>query len=145
MGMKSGRAWANAHLKLRALYDERVPPGMTQKDFGKRYGIGSQSMVAQYLSGARPLNFEAAAKFAKALHCTIFDICPEMAEEIWPVLGKPLRRAAAILLFLLAPFFAQSDANAYQLFNIKHTEYTLEFKRWLRRFAIFCRGQLSPS
>ena len=31
MGMKSGRAWANAHLKLRALYDERVPPGMTQK------------------------------------------------------------------------------------------------------------------
>ena len=131
MGMKSDRAWANAHLKLSALYWERVPPGMTQKEFGKRYGIGSQSMVAQYLTGARPLNFEAAAKFAKALHCTIFDICPEMAEEIWPVLGKPLRRAAAILACLLAPFFTPSDANAYPTFDIKMSVYTLRFKRWL--------------
>lgn len=90
--MKTQNPWADAHTRLRELYEARVPAGMTQKEFGQQFGIGSQSMVAQYLNGTRPLNFEAAAKFATGLRCTIHDISPEMAaaleSDILPVLGK---------------------------------------------------------
>jgi transcriptional regulator with XRE-family HTH domain len=129
--MRNRNPWAEAHLKLKRLYEERVPPNMTQRDFGKRYGIGSQSMVAQYLNGDRPLNFEAAAKFSKGLGCTIYDICPDMVEEILPVLGKTWRRAATVLLCLLIPTLQAPDAKAAG-FDITFTEYTLRaLRRWL--------------
>lgn len=93
--------------RLRKLYDSRVPDGISQSDFGTIYGIGSQSMVAQYLSGHRPLNFEAAAKFAKGLRCTIADISPAMARrlraEIFPVLGKVSLKAAVALALGIPP------------------------------------------
>ena len=80
----------NAHHRLKRLFDERHGD-ITTKQFGIKHGIGSQSMVWQYLNGHRPLNFISAAKFAKGLRCTIYDISPEMAEtvrqEILPVLG----------------------------------------------------------
>lgn len=113
---KPKSAWSNAHITLKRLYDERIGDGMSQKEFGRRYRIGSQSMVAQYLNGDKPLNYDAAAKFAKALDCTIYDICPEMGDalklEIFPVLGKALRRAAMFLLCVLLQQFAPSDALA---------------------------------
>lgn len=114
--MKPTNPWADAHTRLKQLYDERVPSGMTQKEFGRQFGIGTQSMVAQYLNGTRPLNFEAAAKFAMGLRCTIHDISPEMAAaletDIFPVLGKVsaaskmawrrlAAKAAMVLLVLL--------------------------------------------
>lgn len=114
MGQKSN--WNGAHVRLRRIYDERLPEGMTQKAFGSKFDIGSQSMVAQYLSGTRPLNYEAAAKFAKGLGCTIYDISPEMADslkdDILPVLGRALRRAAALACFALIPLTAPSPAEA---------------------------------
>lgn len=116
--MKPKSRWPNAHLKLKRLYEDRAPKGMSQGKFGELYEIGTQGMVWQYLHGYRPLNIEAAAKFARGLRCTIFDICPEMTEELYPVLGKPLRRAAAVLLCLLAPYFTPSDAKAETAFNI---------------------------
>jgi transcriptional regulator with XRE-family HTH domain len=92
-GVNKGR---QANLRLKRLYDARVR-GMNQDEFGAKYGIGSQGMVSQYLTGHRPLNLEAAAKFARGLRCTIYEISPEMAEtirhEILPVLGidsKPI-------------------------------------------------------
>ena len=136
--------WTTAHIRLKRIYDERVPPGMNQKEFGKRYGIGGQSMVAQYLNGAKPLNYEAAVKFAKALRCTIFDICPEMAEEIFPVLGKPMRRAAAYLLFCLMPFFTPSDANAAS-FNIISSHFTHWIRRFVVRFSTLIRSKMTVS
>jgi transcriptional regulator with XRE-family HTH domain len=85
-----------AHLRLKRLYEERIG-GMTQEQFAKKYGIGTKAMIWQYLSGYTPLNLEAAAKFARGLRCTIYDISPEMAEtirqQILPVLGidsKPI-------------------------------------------------------
>lgn len=102
--MKPKSPWGHAHVKLKRLYDERVPEGMTQADFGKLYGVGNQSMVAQYLGGLRPLNYDVAAKFARGLNCTIEDICPEMANnlamQVLPYLGKKLRRAALLVLAL---------------------------------------------
>lgn len=101
-----------AHLRLTRLYRERIPMvavtkdgkqlrrPMNQEEFGAAYGIGTQGMVSQYLNGIRPLNIEAAAKFARGLRCTIHDISPEMAKalrsDILPVLG----RAALVVLFV---------------------------------------------
>lgn len=60
----------------------------------------SQPMLSMILSGERTITPRNAARLAKALHCTIQDICPEMAsfvlDELLPVMGKVLRRAAAI-------------------------------------------------
>lgn len=102
--MRPKSLWDNAHVRLKKIYDERVPLGMSQKEFGRLYGIGGQSMVAQYLSGAKPLHYDVAAKFARGLNCAIEDICPEMANnirlQILPYLGKKLRRAALLVLAL---------------------------------------------
>lgn len=114
--MKDKSPWNGAHVRLKKLYEERVPEGITQKQFGLEHGIGSQSMVAQYLNGTTPLNYESAAKFARALHCTIYDISPEMAEslqlEILPFLGKALRRAASLAAFAVLPALTPSPADA---------------------------------
>lgn len=117
-------AASDAHVMLKQLYDERVPKEMTQEEFGKQFGIGSQGMVWQYLSGRRPLNVEAAAKFARGLRCTIFDISPAMAEalkeNVVPVLGPKswwIRRVAKATMLLLAisPTFAPSPADAGEI------------------------------
>lgn len=116
---KAQDRWTGAHVRLKRLFDERAV--MTQAEFGLKFDIGTQGMVWQYLSGHRPLNYEAAAKFARGLGCTIYDICPEMAEsikdEILPVLGKALRRAAMVLIALAAQQFAPSDGEGAVLHN----------------------------
>jgi transcriptional regulator with XRE-family HTH domain len=119
-----------------------VPPGITQKEFGRLYGIGSQSMVAQLLNGTRPLNYEAAAKFAKGLNCTIYDICPEMGdaikENLLPVLGRALRRAAAVLMVLCAALASPPQADAGILSANAAPVY---YVKWLwRRILAFIRG-----
>jgi len=53
--------------------------GMSQAEFGDKFGIGTQGMVSQYILGTRPLNIEAAAKFARGLGCCIVDINPRLA------------------------------------------------------------------
>lgn len=131
---------SSAAERLRKLYDTRwVPKGLSQADFGTIYGIGSQSMVAQYLSGHRPLNFEAAAKFAKGLGCTIADISPEMARrlkaEIFPVLGRVSLKAALAFLLAIPPLMAPQHAEA----RILHNQNTHWLRRLIRRAAITVR------
>lgn len=147
--MKPKSPWAGAHVQLKRLYEERVPDGMSQKEFGKLYGIGSQSMVAQYLNGIRPLNYETAAKFAKALHCTIHHISPEMAEslkdDIVPVLGPKawLRAVAKAAMVLAALLFLQpvpSEASTTGAFSsptpwsVYYVKWLLGWWRWVRDF-----------
>lgn len=143
---KSSR-WTDAHTRLRQLYEERVPKGMTQAEFGKTYGIGTQGMVWQYLAGHRPLNIEAAAKFARGLRCNIRDISPEMADalesEIVPMLGaKALKRAVAkiALLFMAALFYAP-PAPADAAVKITAPVYYVKLRRWLQR--LFARNATS--
>lgn len=61
---------------LRGLF-EKQPLG--QAAFGKRFEIGNQSMVSQYLTGRRPLNLKAAANFARGLRVPISDFSPRLA------------------------------------------------------------------
>ena len=80
---------------LRRIYDERVGDSMTQAQFAKRYKLGGQTMLSQILSGAKPLPIDSAQKLAKALGCSLYDICPEMAyyieDEIIPALRRPTK------------------------------------------------------
>jgi transcriptional regulator with XRE-family HTH domain len=98
--------WPDAHVTLRRVYEERVPRGMSQAEFGATYGLGVQGMVWQYLNGYTPLNYDAAAKFARGLRCTIRDISPAMAAsleaDILPVLGRMARKVAALAFLAIS-------------------------------------------
>ena len=134
---KSARS--DAHVNLKRLYDERTTNDLTQGEFGKKYGIGTQGMVWQYLSGRRPLNVEAAAKFARGLGCTIYDISPEMAEElrhdVVPVLAprawwrKTLAKVSMVIL-AASPSMAPTPADASN-----GTQVVYYVKSILRRLA----------
>jgi SOS-response transcriptional repressor LexA len=65
---------------LKKLYKSRVT--ITQQAFGDLHQIGSQGMVWQYLNGTRPLNKDAATKFAAALNCQVLEFSPRLAKEI---------------------------------------------------------------
>jgi len=67
--------------KLSALY-KMNNGGLTQAEFGAKYGIGSQSMVSQYLHGVRPLNLKVAKKFAEGLSVQIADFSPRLAAQV---------------------------------------------------------------
>jgi hypothetical protein len=53
---------------LRAIY-ARENVDLSQEQFGEQTGLGSAGMVWQYLHGHRPLNLDAACRFAKTLRC----------------------------------------------------------------------------
>lgn len=130
--------WPEAHTSLRRLYEERVPTGMTQGQFGARYGIGTQGMVWQYLNGYRPLNIEAAAKFARGLRCTIQDISPEMAaalqRDLLPVLGNKVLRAAlakaAVVLLAVGLVPSPSTSQADDSPTNTRSAYYVKSRRW---------------
>lgn len=128
--------------RLKKLYEDRVPKDMSQAEFGSLYGIGTKAMVWQYITGYRPLNFEAAAKFAKGLRCTIADISPEMARklkaDILPVLGRVSIKAALALVLVLPPYAHQKAEAA---FNIIKTEYTLRLRRLFALLRLRHRNQ----
>lgn len=108
--------------RLRRLYNERVPKGMTQAEFGEVYGIGTQGMVWQLLSGYRPLSFETAAKFAKGLRCTIADISPDMARaiktDILPVLGRVAVKSAIFFLMAIPPLVPSPAQAAFNIIGL---------------------------
>lgn len=56
-------------------------PDTTQEQLGRRYKIGNQSMVSQYLHGRAKLDLEAALKFAAAFGCAVADFSPRLANE----------------------------------------------------------------
>ncbi len=136
-------ARSDAHVNLKRLYDERVKD-LTQGEFGKKYGIGTQGMVWQYLSGRRPLNLEAAAKFARGLSCTIYDISPEMADElrqeVVPFLAprswwrKHLAKVATLLV-AVSPVLVPEPVDASS--GIRAVYYV---KSWLRRLTWWKRS-----
>lgn len=124
--MKYKSPWGDAHIALKRLWEERIAPtGMSQEEFGEKYDIGTQGMVWQYLSGRRPLNYDAAAKFARGFGCSIEEICPPMAEtlrkEILPLLRRSLRRRRALasvaVAALLASAAPQQEVGAGILHN----------------------------
>lgn len=118
MKVRQDSRWPNAHVGLRRLYEERVPRGMSQADFGAEFNLGSQGMVWQYLNGYTPLNYDAAGKFAKGLRCNIQDFSPEMVNsleaDLIPFLGRRARKVAAWAFLALSQIIypaPTADAN----------------------------------
>ncbi len=66
--------------RLDALFTKHAH--LNQTEFGARYGIGTQGMVWQYLSGRRPLNIKAAEAFSRGLNITIDEFSPSIAKQI---------------------------------------------------------------
>ena len=66
--------------RVRQLMKERNT--LSQKDFASRYGLGSGSMMTQYLQGKRAIGLEAAIKFAKGLGVSLETISAELAHKL---------------------------------------------------------------
>jgi len=54
----------------------------SQEEFGRRFEIGSQGMVWQYLNARRPLNIKAAVGFSKGLGVPVDAFSPRLAQEV---------------------------------------------------------------
>lgn len=67
--------------RLRALFNARPSPKLSQAKFGERFNIGSQAVVWQYLHARIPLNLEQAVRFAKGLDCPVAKFSPRLAAE----------------------------------------------------------------
>lgn len=72
--------------RLRTLFGERT--SMTHGDFGKAYGLGSASMVWQYLNGRRQLHLLAGSRFAKGLRASLDEVSPRLAKEWGALLAE---------------------------------------------------------
>ncbi|WP_011298531.1 LexA family transcriptional regulator [Cupriavidus necator] len=66
--------------RLKQLFESKAPYG--QDEFGRRFEIGTQGMVWQYLNARRALNINAASAFARGLGIAVDDFSPRLAEEI---------------------------------------------------------------
>jgi transcriptional regulator with XRE-family HTH domain len=75
--------------RLEELWELKKP--MSQERFAEAYGIGTQGMFYQYVHGVVPLNYDAAAKFAKGLSVNIDDISPTLASELRDVVCPYLK------------------------------------------------------
>ncbi|MDR5728303.1 MAG: helix-turn-helix transcriptional regulator [Terriglobia bacterium] len=78
--------------RLKALFNKQRLKGMSQVEFGERFGIGNQGAVWQYLNGKRPLNIRAVAAFARGLGVEIADISPKLAIQLDAMNGSPRLR-----------------------------------------------------
>lgn len=56
-------------------------PLITQAEFGRLYGLGTQGNVWQYLNKKSPLNLKAAAAFAKGLGIAVEGFSPTLAAQ----------------------------------------------------------------
>ncbi|WP_455154532.1 LexA family transcriptional regulator [Cupriavidus campinensis] len=66
--------------RLKELFDSKAT--FSQEEFGRRFEIGTQGMVWQYLNGRRALNIKAASAFAKGLGVAVDTFSPRLADEI---------------------------------------------------------------
>lgn len=65
---------------LKKIWDDRQGKlGMSQKQFGERFGVGNQSMVSKLILGVQPISLKAAIGFARGLGCEISDFSPRLA------------------------------------------------------------------
>lgn len=67
----------NDNERLRQIWEQRHE--LSQREFGKRFEIGTGSAVSHYLTGRSPLNLSVVIKFAKGLGCTVEEISPSLA------------------------------------------------------------------
>ena len=82
--------------RLSALWaDLQEKNPITQTQFAKQFGLGSQGNVGHYINKRQPLNLDAVIKFAEGLGCSIDDISPTLADKIMDAARKIKNREDA--------------------------------------------------
>ena len=71
--------------RLKELFTEKSP--YSQREFAKRYNLGTAGNLWQYLSGRRPLNVKIASCMSQALGIAVEDFSPRLAKEIAAIQG----------------------------------------------------------
>lgn len=71
--------------RLKELFKEKSP--YSQREFAKRYNLGTPGNLWQYLSGRRPLNVKIASCMSQALGIAIEEFSPRLAKEIAAIQG----------------------------------------------------------
>lgn len=66
--------------RLKQLFLEKSD--ISQREFVKKYNLGTPANLGQYLQGRRPLNLKIANVMAKALGIEVSDFSPRLAKEI---------------------------------------------------------------
>lgn len=66
--------------RLKELFDSKAQ--FSQEEFGRRFEVGTQGVVWQYLNARRALNIKAASAFAKGLGVPVDSFSPRLADEI---------------------------------------------------------------
>lgn len=66
--------------RLKRLFLEKSP--MSQREFAKRYNIGSAANLGHYLNGNRALNMKIASVIAVGLGIDVRDFSPRLADQI---------------------------------------------------------------
>lgn len=115
--------------RLRAFFENREPK-ISQMKFGGMYEIGSQGMVWQYVNGHRPLNFKAAAAFARGLNVKIEDFSPTLAREISNVANTSIDHIVPTNILSNANLSDVAQLIAiYGQLNVDERKYVLDFAR----------------
>lgn len=65
--------------RLRAIFNSNST--VSQREFGEKYRIGSQTLVWQYLNGKKALTRQIAERFAEGLGVSVSDFSPALFEE----------------------------------------------------------------
>lgn len=91
---------------LRSLFEQHVTKsqGKSQATFGRETGLGSASMVNQYLTGRRRLSLRSGTRFAAGMGVDLRRISPRLQEELGVMLavlpkvdsGAPLSEYAPV-------------------------------------------------
>lgn len=71
--------------RLKELFTEKSP--YSQREFAKKYNLGSHNNLSQYLNGRRTLNVKLASIVAGALGIEVADFSPRLAKEIAALQG----------------------------------------------------------
>lgn len=123
--------------RLKALFESASPE--TQESFGATHGVGSQSLVWQYLNGYIPLNLRAAIRFARGLQCRVADFSPTLAADLPPE-SEPHDDAFETMVGSMPPSDAQQVLD-FILYKVERTEHLMtrdqaaRYSRWIERIS----------
>lgn len=90
---------------LRSLFEQHVTKsqGKSQATFGRETGLGSASMVNQYLTGRRPLSLRSGARFAAGMGVDLRGLSPRLQEELNAILAVLPKLESSTALSEYAP------------------------------------------
>lgn len=99
--------------KLKKLFKEKSP--ISQREFARKYNLGTPGNLWQYLNGVRPLNAKTASTIAKALGISVEEFSPRLAAEISslkesgvvPIEERPRLKKVPRVSFIQAGFHSE--------------------------------------